>query len=130
MAAALCLGASAVQVGTAFLLSSEATTIPVHRDAVRHARDDNTAITNVLTGRPARGVLNRLMREVGPMSADPLPFPLAGGPLTPLRAVTEKAGKGDFQPLWSGQAGALSRERSAADIARSMLDGAARLLRL
>jgi nitronate monooxygenase len=129
MAAALCLGASAVQVGTAFLLSPEATSVPVHRDAVRHARDDNTAITNVLTGRPARGVLNRLMREVGPMSADPLPFPLAGGPLTPLRAVTEKAGRGDFQPLWSGQAGALSRELPAADIARSMLDGAARLLR-
>lgn len=130
MAAALCLGASAVQVGTAFLLAPEATNVPLHREALRHARDNNTAITNVLTGRPARGVLNRIMREVGPMSADPLPFPLAGGPLTPLRAVTEKAGKGDFQPLWSGQAGALSREAPAGDIARAMLDDAARLLRL
>lgn len=130
MAAALCLGASAVQVGTAFLLSPESTSLPVHRDALRHARDDNTAITNVLTGRPARGVINRIMREVGPMSTDPLPFPLAGGPLTPLRAVTEKAGKGDFQPLWSGQAGALSREIAAEAIALKMLEGAARLLRL
>lgn len=130
MAAALCLGASAVQVGTAFLLSPESTSLPVHRDALRHARDDNTAITNVLTGRPARGVINRIMREVGPMSADPLPFPLAGGPLTPLRAVTEKAGKGDFQPLWSGQSGALAQEVAAFDIARTMLDEAARLLRL
>src|SRR6201991_2654493 len=71
MAAALCLGASAVQVGTAFLLAPEATNVPVHREALRHARDDNTAITNVLTCPPARGVLNRLMREVGPMSPDP-----------------------------------------------------------
>lgn len=130
MAAALCLGASAVQVGTAFLLSPEATSLPVHRDALRQARDDNTAITNVLTGRPARGVINRIMREVGPMSVDPLPFPLAGGPLTPLRAVAEKAGRGDFQPLWSGQSGALSKEIAAADIARTILDDAARLLRL
>lgn len=129
-AAALCLGASAVQVGTAFLLSPEATSLPVHRDALRHARDDNTAITNVLTGRPARGVINRIMREVGPMSSDPLPFPLAGGPLTPLRAITEKAGKGDFQPLWSGQSGAMSKEIPAVDIARTMLSDAARVLRL
>lgn len=130
MAAALCLGASAVQVGTAFLLSAESTSLPVHREALRHARDDNTAITNVLTGRPARGVINRIMREVGPMSADPLPFPLAGGPLTPLRAIAEKAGKGDFQPLWSGQSGALAKEIGATDIARAMLADAARLLRL
>jgi nitronate monooxygenase len=128
MAAALCLGASAVQLGTAFLLSEEATTVPAHRNALRTARDDNTAVTNVLTGRPARGIVNRIMREVGPLSPDALPFPLAGGPLTPLRAATEPDGLGDFQPLWSGQAGALARDASAAEIVTEIAERAARLL--
>jgi len=128
MAAALCLGASAVQLGTAFLLSEEATTVTAHRNALRTARDDNTAVTNVLTGRPARGIVNRIMREVGPLSPAALPFPLAGGPLTPLRAATEPDGLGDFQPLWSGQAGALARDASAAEIVTEIAERAARLL--
>ena len=130
MAAALCLGASAVQLGTAFLLSDEATSVAAHRNALRTARDDNTAVTNVLTGRPARGVVNRVMRELGILSADALPFPLAGGPLTPLRAATEPDGLGDFQPLWSGQSGALVREAAAAQIVQDVVEQAARLLRL
>ena len=130
MAAALCLGASAVQVGTAFLLSDESTSVAAHRAAVRRARDDNTAITNVLTGRPARGVLNRVMREVGPLSEDALPFPLAGGPLAPLRAATEASGAGDFQPLWSGQAGGMAHEGPAFDIAQAMIAQAKTVLRL
>ena len=130
MAAALCLGASAVQVGTAFLLCDESLSVPVHRAALHEAQDDNTAVTNVLTGRPARGVINRLMREVGPLSADALPFPLAGGPLTPLRAATEPKGHGDFQPLWSGQAGRYAREESATLTARRMLQHAMERLRL
>lgn len=130
MAAALCLGAAAVQVGTAFLLSDQSTSATVHKAALRVARDDNTAVTNVLTGRPARGVINRVMREVGPLSDDALPFPLAGGPLAPLRAATEPQGNGDFQPLWSGQAGVFAREESASVIARRMLDEAVRILRL
>lgn len=128
MAAALCLGASAVQLGTAFLLSEEATTVTAHRNALRTARDDNTAVTNVLTGRPARGIVNRIMRELGPLSSDALPFPLAGGPLTPLRAVTEPDGLGDFQPLWSGQAGAFARDGSATEIVMHIAERAARLL--
>jgi nitronate monooxygenase len=130
MAAALCLGASAVQLGTAFLLSEEATSVPAHRNALRTARDDNTAVTNVLTGRPARGVVNRIMSELGPLSPDALPFPLAGGPLTPLRAATEPDGLGDFQPLWSGQSGGLAREGSAGDIIADIVSKAAGLLRL
>jgi nitronate monooxygenase len=130
MAAALCLGASAVQVGTAFLRAPESTAAPVHRDALRMLRDDGTVVTNVLTGRPARGVVNRIMRELGPLAPDVLPFPLAAGPLAPLRAATEPAGLGDFQPLWSGQAGALAREVPAEEIARTMLAQAAARLRL
>lgn len=130
MAAALCLGASAVQLGTAFLLSEEATSVPAHRNALRTARDDNTAVTNVLTGRPARGVINRIMQELGPLSADALPFPLAGGPLTPLRAAVEPDGLGDFQPLWSGQSGALAREAPAGQIVMDVTKTAARLIGL
>ncbi|HVI54030.1 MAG TPA: nitronate monooxygenase [Luteibacter sp.] len=130
MAAALCLGASAVQMGTAFLLSEEATSVATHRNALRTARDDTTAVTNVLTGRPARGMVNRIMRELGPLSSDALPFPLAGGPLTPLRAATEPDGVGDFQPLWSGQSGALAREARAEQIVADVVVQAARLLRL
>ncbi|MET0504793.1 MAG: nitronate monooxygenase family protein [Luteibacter sp.] len=130
MAAALCLGASAVQLGTAFLLSPEATSATVHRAALRGIRDDNTVITNVLTGRPARGAINRIMHEIGPWSADALPFPLAGGPLAPMRAATEPTGQGDFQPLWSGQAGALAREVSAEDITRAIVAQAAKILRI
>lgn len=128
MAAALILGASAVQIGTAYLLSDESVSVPVHKAAVKQARDDNTAVTNVLTGRPARGVINRIMREVGPLSPDALPFPLAGGALAPMRAATEKLGHGDFQPLWSGQAGALAREGGAEAITRRIADEAAKLL--
>jgi len=128
MAAALILGASAVQIGTAYLLSDESVSAPVHKAAVKQARDDNTAVTNVLTGRPARGVINRIMREVGPLSPDALPFPLAGGALAPMRAATEKLGHGDFQPLWSGQAGALAREGSAEATTRRIADEAAKLL--
>jgi len=130
MAAALCLGASAVQIGSAFLLSHESTSVDVHRQALRTARDDNTAITNVLTGRPARGVVNRIMREIGPMSPDALPFPLAGGPLAPLRKIAEAQGRGDFQPLWAGQAASMARELPAEEIARGIVDEAARILRL
>jgi nitronate monooxygenase len=130
MAAALCLGASAVQLGTAFLLSEEATSVPAHRNALRTARDDNTAVTNVLTGRPARGIVNRIMHELGPLSPDALPFPLAGGPLTPLRAATEPDGLGDFQPLWCGQSGALAREAPAEDIVAAVVEKATRLLSL
>lgn len=130
MSAALILGASGVQVGTAFLLSDESLAAPVHKAALKDAKDDSTAITNVLTGRPARGVLNRVMKEIGPLSADAPPFPLAGGPLTPLREKTEEKGRGDFQPLWSGQGGAMAREGSAEEIARQIIKDALSIIHL
>ncbi|MBB3228654.1 nitronate monooxygenase [Luteibacter sp. Sphag1AF] len=122
--AALALGASAVQLGTAFLRSPEVMTTSVHREALRNVRDDSTAITNVFTGRPARGIINRLMREVGPMTTLAPPFPLAASALAPLRAHTEPQGSGDFQPLWAGQAAALAREAPAAEIMRELIAGA------
>jgi nitronate monooxygenase len=101
--AALLLGASAVQIGTAYLLCDEATTGPVHRAALQGPEAHHTALTNVFTGRPARGIVNRLMRERGPISAQTPEFPLASAAIAPLRAKAEKAGLGDFTSLWAGQ---------------------------
>lgn len=100
---ALRLGASAVQVGTAFLLCPEATTSAVHRAALQGEGARQTALTNLFSGRPARGIVNRLMRELGPLSALPPAFPSAVNAIAPLRAAAEQAGKGDFSPLWAGQ---------------------------
>jgi nitronate monooxygenase len=107
--AALALGASAVQIGTAYLFCPEARLPPLHRDALRNAADDDTMITNVFTGRPARGIANRLMLEVGPMASVAPSFPLASSAVGPLRAKTEPAGSKDFMNLWSGQAAGLAR---------------------
>jgi len=103
VAAALRLGASAAQVGTAFLLCTEATTSAVHRAVLQGEAARHSALTNLFTGRPARGIVNRLMRELGPMSASAPAFPLAVNALAPLRAAAEQAGRGDFSPLWAGQ---------------------------
>jgi len=114
IAAAFALGAAGVQIGTGFLLCPEAATPALHRDAVRHAHDHETVVTNVFTGRPARALVNRLAREIG-FLADAVPdFPLPLGELGPLRAAAEQKGSRDFTPLWSGQAAALSREMPTA----------------
>ena len=106
--AALALGASAVQVGTAYLLCPEARTSAIHRAALAQARDDQTRLTNVFTGRPARGIANRLVREAGPMSGPAPAFPLAGGASLLLKQKAEAQGSGDFSLLWSGQAARLA----------------------
>ena len=101
--AVLALGAAGVQIGTAYLLCPEATTTRVHRDALASPRARHTALTNVFTGRPARGILNRLMAELGPISADAPAFPLATAAVMPLRSKAESRGSGDFSPMWAGQ---------------------------
>lgn len=128
VAAALTLGASAAQIGTAYLLSPQATTSPIHRAALRDARDDATRLTNLYTGRPARGLVTRFMREQGPLNPDAPAFPLATGAVTPLRARYEAEGFGEFSPLWSGEAGALAREQDAGDFTRAVWAGAVALL--
>jgi nitronate monooxygenase len=101
IAAAFALGAAGVQVGTAYLWCPEAKISAPHRAALKSARDDATALTNLMTGRPARGIINRLMREIGPMSEVAPEFPLAAGALAPLRAKAEAQGSGDFSPMWA-----------------------------
>jgi nitronate monooxygenase len=119
VAAALALGASAVQVGTAYLLCDEATTRPVHRAALQGNGAGHTGLTNLFSGGLARGIVNRAMRELGPIHPLAPPFPLAAAAMAPLRRRAEAAGSGDFSPLWAGQnvsgckavpAGILTRE--------------------
>lgn len=118
--AAFALGASAVQIGTAYLFCPEAKVPAPHKAALSSAKDDSTALTNIFTGRPARGIVNRVMREVGPLSGMAPDFPLAGGALAPLRAASEPKGSGDFMSLWSGQAARLGREMPAGELTRTL----------
>lgn len=118
--AAFALGASAAQMGTAYLLCPEAKTSPIHRAAIKAAKDSDTVLTNVLTGRPARGIINRLLREVGPMSEHAPQFPLTAGAIAPLRAKAEAAGSGDFSPLWAGQAAGMAQEVAAGELTQKL----------
>lgn len=120
VAAALTLGASAVQVGTAYLLCPEATTSLVHRTALQSDDARHTAYTNLITGRPARGIVNRLMRELGPISPLAPAFPLAAAAIAPLRAEAERRGRGDFSPLWAGQNTTGCRAIPAAQLTREL----------
>ena len=120
IAAAFALGAAGVQIGTAYLRCPESKISALVRAALAGARDHSTAITNVMTGRPARGIVNRLMREIGALSDDVPPFPHAATALASLRAAAEKKGSTDFTPLWSGAAAALAREMPAADLTRML----------
>ncbi len=118
--AALAMGAAGVQVGTAFMLCPEARTSKLHRDAIVGDGSIHTALTNVFTGRPARGIVNRLVRELGPLSPAAPPFPLAAGALSRLRAAAEAAGKVDFTPLWCGQNPTGCREIPAAELLKRL----------
>lgn len=113
IAAALALGAAAVQIGTAFLLCPEAATPALHRDALRQARECATLVTNVFTGRPARVLANRLPLELGTIQQGLPDFPLPMGALQPLRTTAERRGCSDFTPLWSGAAAVLAQEMPA-----------------
>lgn len=127
--AALTLGAAAVQLGTAFLFCPEAEIGDTHRRALREMPSDGTVLTNVFSGRPARGIDNRLIRAVGPLAEDAPRFPLASAHVAPLRAASEARGLSDFAQMWSGQGARLGRVLPAAELTRCLLDEAAALLR-
>ena len=123
VAAAMALGAAGVQVGTAYLLCPEATTSAVHRAALQGESARYTALTNVFTGRPARGIVNRVMRELGVLCETAPAFPLATAAMAPLRAWGEQHGSGDFSPLWSGQNASGCQAVPAAELTRSLAKG-------
>jgi len=120
IAAAFALGAAGAQIGSAYLWSPEAKISAPHRAALKEAPSDSTAVTNLMTGRPARGIVNRVMRDIGPISDLAPEFPLAAGALAPLRAKAEAQGSGDFSPMWAGQAAALGRAVPAGELTRKL----------
>ena len=120
VAAAMVLGAAGVQIGTAYMLCPEATTSAIHRAALKSDAARVTALTNLFTGRPARGIVNRIIRELGPISAAAPAFPLAASAIAPLRAKAESRGSGEFSPLWAGQNASGCKEVSAAALTREL----------
>jgi nitronate monooxygenase len=120
VAAAMRLGAAGVQVGTAYLLCPEATTGAIHRAALKSHAAHHTAVTNVFTGRPARGIVNRIIREHGPLSPIAPAFPLATSAIQPLRVAAERRGSGDFSPMWCGQNVTGCKEIPAGDLTREL----------
>jgi nitronate monooxygenase len=122
-AAAIALGAVGVQIGTAYLLCPESTISAIHRAALKSEAARHTALTNLFTGRPARGIMNFLMRELGPINSAAAAFPLATSAIAPLRAKAEAEGSGDFSPLWSGQNATGCKEIPAAQLTRELAAG-------
>jgi nitronate monooxygenase len=120
VAAAMALGAAGVQLGTAYLLCPEAKTSAVHRAVLKTHSATHTALTNLFSGRPARGIINRLMAELGPINPAAPAFPLAAGALAALRKKAESQGIGDFSPLWAGQNVSGCREIAAAELTRAL----------
>ncbi len=118
--AALALGAAAVQLGTAYLFCPEAKVSPLHRQALEQAADNGTAVTNLFSGGPARGILNRYLQECGPMSDVAPAFPYAATFVAPLRAASERAGSLDYMQLWSGQAAGLAKSMPADQFTRKL----------
>ena len=129
VAAALALGAAAVQVGTAYLLSDESIVNPVWRRAIEAAPDDPTRLTRVISGKYARGIDNAFMREMLPREAEVPPYPIQNALTQELRAAAAKAGSPDVLSLWAGQAVKLTRKGSAAEITRELWNDARTVMR-
>lgn len=121
--AAMAMGASAVQVGTAYLLCPECTTSDIHRAALQSEAAQHTALTNLFTGRPARGIMNRFMAELGPINNAAPDFPLASSAVVVLRSAAEQQGFGDFSPLWCGQNATGCQVIPAAELTRQLALG-------
>jgi nitronate monooxygenase len=121
--AAMSLGASGVQIGTAYLCTPQASTSAIHRAALQRPAARHTALTNLFSGRPARGIVNRVMRELGPISQVAPGFPLATAAIAPLRSKAESQGSGDFTPLWSGQNASSCKSINAAELTLELAQG-------
>jgi nitronate monooxygenase len=124
--AAFALGASGVQLGTAYLLSPEANVSPLYSRALEQLADNGTALTNLFSGRPARGIVNRFLQEAGPMCDIAPAFPYAATLVTPLRNASEKAGVDDYVQMWAGQAARLAQSMPADEFTRKLASDALR----
>ncbi|MEP4194402.1 MAG: nitronate monooxygenase [Aliishimia sp.] len=115
------LGAAGVQVGTRFLKSPESTITSTHRAILEGEEIRKTAITNVFTGRPARGFVNRIMKDVGPMNPHAQVFPFASSALAPIATATK--GSEDFVSLWAGQNWQIGDHMRASEIVKELSQG-------
>jgi nitronate monooxygenase len=125
LAAALALGASGVQIGTAFLACPEAAIHPLYRAALHSARAEDARITRAFSGRPARALRNRAAEDLGD---DPLPFPAQFSMSAPLGAAAAERGLTDFLAMWAGQAAPLARDMPAADLVARITTDAEQVL--
>lgn len=121
--AAMALGAAGVQVGTAYLCCPEATTTRLHRAALMSEAARHTELTTLFSGRPARGIVNRLMRQLGPLHPAAPAFPLATAAVAPLRAHYEALGRTDCTPLWSGQNASSCQTLPATEVTAALARG-------
>ena len=123
IAAALALGASAVQMGTAFLTCEEAGIPDAYKEAILRAREHETRLTRAFSGRPARGIINRFMMEIerGASVDAILPFPLQNALTRPLRNAAAKQGKAEYLSLWAGQGVRLARRQSARELVERLV---------
>jgi nitronate monooxygenase len=128
IAAAFSLGAAAVQIGTAYLFSPQSLISEFHRKRLIDAADDESALTNVFSGRPARSLLNRVVREIGPITSAAPEFPGAGSALGPLRKASEAMGRDDFSSLWCGQSAGLCTSMPAGELTRKLAADASTLI--
>jgi nitronate monooxygenase len=118
--AVLSIGAIAAQVGTAYLLCPESKTSHLHRQAIKSQASIHTAITNIYSGRPARGIVNRAIKEIGPINTSAPEFPLASNLMSPLRKAAESCNLDSFTPLWCGQNTTGSLELPAAEVTKKL----------
>jgi len=116
IAAVLALGAQGAQLGTAFIPCAESGASAIHKQSLLAAREDTTMVTEKFTGKPARGLANRYLREMNTSNAPQLAFPAQGALSGPLRAASGRAGNPDFLAMWAGQAAPLSRSLTAAQL--------------
>lgn len=129
LAAALILGAEAAQMGTAFLVCEESGAHPEFKRAALEAAEDETAVTRAFSGRPARGVKNRFLIEVGEHEGELPPFPVQNALTRDVRAMAQKQDRPEFMSLWAGQAARLARPIRAAELVRGVVEGAEVTLR-
>lgn len=126
IAAVLALGAAGAQLGTAFLTCDEAGVPDAYKQAILDAHEDQTRITRAFSGRPARGIVNRFMREVEapwwPQHFSILPFPLQNALTRPLRTAAAKQGRAEFLSLWAGQGVRMARRMKTADLVATLAE--------
>jgi len=129
IAAALALGASAVQMGTAFLTCDEAGVADAYKQQILDAREDATRVTRAFSGRPARGIANRAMDTLDSAAEAILPFPLQNALTRPMRVAAGKQGRAEFLSLWAGQGVRLARRQTAAELVLRLVEETERALR-